>query len=157
MIAFAVLAGTLALAPEACSDGPEAAAISDQRQAFNTAIRDGDADAISPILTEDVILVAGTRSDLFTGRDEQLQIWREEFDRGDGRLIYVRAPACIVASDITTMAMEYGRWRGENTTGDLAAGSYVAKWRFVDGAWRIEVEVFMTEDCAGAPCPQAQD
>ncbi len=157
MIALAVLTGAIALAPEACSDGPEAAAIIDQRQAFNTAIRDGDANAITPILADDVILVAGTRSDLFTGRDEQLQIWGEEFDRDDGRLIYVRTPTCIVASDITVMAMEYGRWRGENMTGDMAAGSYVAKWRFIDEAWRIEVEVFMTEDCAGSPCPQAQD
>jgi ketosteroid isomerase-like protein len=157
MIVPAFLAGTLALAPGNCLEGPETAEISDQRQSFNAAIRDGDPEAIEGILADDVILVAGTRSDLFTGRAEQLRVWREEFDRGDDRLVFVRTSECIVPSVVTSMAMEYGRWRGENPAGDAAAGSYVAKWRRFADAWRIEVEVFMTESCLGESCPPTRE
>ena len=55
------------------------------------------------------------------------------------------------------MAMEYGRWRGENDAGDFAAGSYSAKWRLIDNAWRLEVEVFMTEECGGDACPRERE
>jgi ketosteroid isomerase-like protein len=157
MIVDLILAGLLTAVSVECATGPTADAIGGQRETFNAAIRDADIETIGRILSRDVVLVAGTHSDRFIGRDEQLNIWKQDFDSGEGRLVYVRTPNCIVASEITDMAMEYGRWRGENDAGDFAAGSYTAKWRFMDGAWRLEVEVFMTENCGGAACPRERE
>ena len=157
MIADLIILGLLTGSPAVCASGPVADAIGSQREAFNDAIRDADIDAIASILTGDVVLVAGTHSDRFIGRDEQLGIWQQDFDGNEDRLVYVRTPHCIVTSDVTDMAMEHGRWRGENPAGDFAAGSYSAKWRLGDGAWRLEVEVFMTEECGGKACPRDGD
>ena len=54
------------------------------------------------------------------------------------------------------VALEYGTWRGEKPDGaaSFAAGSYAAKWRTVDGLWRLESEIFATEDCGGDFCPE---
>lgn len=153
MISLTALALSLALDPAACSDDEVSRGVERQRHAFNEAIREGELGPIESILTEDVVLVAGTWSDRFIGRDRQLAIWREEFVRGEERLVYVRTPACIVPSTITTMAMEYGQWRGEDPQGNFAAGRYTAKWRFMDGEWRLEAELFMTEQCGGTACP----
>jgi hypothetical protein len=51
------------------------------------------------------------------------------------------------------MTLEHGHWRGEGPADAFAAGRYTAKWRRTDGAWRIEAEIFMTEGCGGAACP----
>jgi hypothetical protein len=58
-------------------------------------------------------------------------------------------------SPVAPVALEYGTWRGERetSTGDFAAGSYVAKWREQNGRWRLESEIFATEACGGGFCP----
>lgn len=109
------------------------------------------------MLAADVVLVAGTHSDRFFGRTEQLGIWREDFERNPDRLVYVRTPACIRLSPVGPMASERGTWRGENDSGEYAAGSYTAKWRKIEGDWRLEAEIYMTEACGGAACPAAGD
>lgn len=140
--------------PRRCASADDAAPIVEQRQAFNAAIREADLPAVSSVLAADVVLVAGTHSDLFTGRAAQLTIWREDFAKGADRLVYIRTPECIERSGITPMALEFGRWRGEDASGNFAAGRYTAKWRRVDGVWVIEAEIFMTDDCGGEGCPE---
>ena len=157
MTAGLIIASLLAVSPASCTEGQVTDVIGKQRESFNAAIRDADIDTVGAILALEVILVTGTHSDRFLGRDEQLNIWRQDFDDGQDRLMYVRTPYCIVSSGITDMAMEYGHWRGENSAGDFAAGSYSAKWRLIENVWRIEVEVFMTEECGGQACPQDSD
>lgn len=152
-----VLAGTLTAAAMGCETSPVATEIEQQRDIFNEAIRTADLETIASVLAKDVILVAGTHSDRFTGRDEQLAVWRQDFGRGDERLVYVRTTTCIVSSTITAMAMETGQWRGEDPAGNFAAGRYTAKWRNIDGAWRLEAELFMTEQCGGDSCPQGAE
>lgn len=142
------------LAGADCGAGPVVEAITEQRTAFNEAIAAGDLPAVEAVLAEDVVLVAGTHSDLFTGREAQLGIWQQDFDSGAQRLVYVRTTQCITPSDLLPMAMETGTWRGENQAGDFASGTYSAKWRLIDDAWRLEAEVFMTEDCGGSACPE---
>lgn len=143
----------IANGPE-CHRGAAVAGLEAQRKAFNAAIESGDLDTIGRVLAADVVLVAGTHSDRFLGRSEQLEIWREDFELNPDRLVYVRTPACIRLSPVGPMASERGTWRGENASGDFAAGSYTAKWRTIDGDWRLEAELFMTEDCGGSGCPE---
>lgn len=150
--------GSPAIANEPeCHRGPAVAAVEAQREAFNDAIANGDLDAIEQVLAADVVLVAGTHSDRFLDRAAQLEIWRDDFERNGDRLVYVRTPACLRLSTVGPMATERGSWRGENALGDFASGSYSAKWRRIDEVWRLEAEIFMTEDCGGAACPEAED
>lgn len=139
-----------------CADNGDSRAVIDRRIAFNRAIENADLETIEDVLADDVILVAGTRSDLYTGRDAQLAIWKAEFDSPDSRWIYVRTPDCIRISDVTVMAMEHGRWQGEGPDGS-ASGRYSAKWRVIDGQWRLEAEIFMTLECGGRACPESDE
>ena len=152
-----ILAAAIGAAAPGCDSKPVATEIEQQRDRFNEAIRTADLEAIASVLADDVILVAGTHSDQFVGREAQLAVWRQDFEQGDVRLIYVRTPTCITGSTITPMAMETGRWRGEDLNGNYAAGRYTAKWRLIKGAWQLEAEVFMTEQCGGESCPQAAE
>jgi ketosteroid isomerase-like protein len=152
---IATLMAVLA-AQTSCHTGPEAAAIEAQRAAFNTAIAEADIAGIDAVLAEDVILRAGTSSTLYAGREAQIEIWAEDFAAGTDRLIYVRTPDCIEASPLVDFAFEYGHWRGTPAGGgtdDFVAGRYTAKWALQDGNWRLDAELFLTTDCAGALCP----
>jgi ketosteroid isomerase-like protein len=126
-----------------CAEAEAAAPIAERRQAFNTAIRDADLTAIEAVLAPDVVLVTGTDSDLFQGREAQLAVWRADFEKkADDRMVYVRTSKCVERSDLAPIALEHGHWRGEGPAGTFAAGRYTAKWR-LEGEWRIEAEVFM--------------
>lgn len=153
--AFPVVAG--AQSHETCDRSATAAAIEAQRQLFNRAIVDADLATIEGVLAEDVVLVAGTWSDLFLGRAAQLAIWSGDFDAPAERWTYERTPDCIRVSGITPMAMEDGHWQGRGPEGASAAGDYTAKWRRIDGEWRLEAEIFMTLECTGAGCPGSVD
>lgn len=138
-----------------CSDDAPARAIQDQRSGFNAAIAEKDAETIASVLAEDVLLITGTDSDLYSGREVQVELWRSDFD-SDERLVYVRTPECIQVSELFPIALERGRWRGEPENDDpgVVRGSYSAKWRHEDNAWRLEVEVYMTEECSPSICPE---
>jgi gamma-glutamyltranspeptidase/glutathione hydrolase len=156
-----ILAFLLTIASPASADdcspqaSPDAAQIFARRTAFNEAIAAKDIEAVADLLAERVVLVTGTDSIVFTGREAQLATWRDDF--GDGRrAVYVRTPDCIRVFGVTPIALEYGRWRGEREADreNFAIGRYSAKWRLIDGAWRLEAEIFATEACAGDLCPE---
>lgn len=152
---IATLMAALA-AQMSCHTGPEAASIEAQRAAFNTAIAEADIAGIEAVLTEDVILRAGTSSTLYAGREAQIETWAEDFAAGNDRLIYVRTPECVEASPLVDFAFERGHWRGTPAAGgsdDFVGGRYTAKWALQDGTWRLDAELFLTTDCAGALCP----
>ncbi|MGA9574258.1 MAG: nuclear transport factor 2 family protein [Lysobacterales bacterium] len=160
LLALSQPAATLAFDP-GCADVGDPAAIENvrtQRQAFNQAIAEEDLQSIEIILHENVLLVTGTDSDIYRGREAQLAIWDDDFGNPD-RAVYKRTPACIRVSPVFPIALEYGNWRGErqNRTEDFAAGGYAAKWRRIDGHWRLESEIFSTEACGGDFCPANND
>jgi ketosteroid isomerase-like protein len=127
-----------------------------QREAFNQAIAKKDIEAIGSVLHENVILITGTNSEVFEGREAQLALWQNDFD-GAQRAVYLRKSHCLRVSPIVPIAMEYGAWHGvrDNDSGAFAAGRYAAKWRRVGEAWRLESEIFATESCGGAFCPKS--
>ena len=136
-------------------DTGEVDKVQNQRQLFNRAIIDKDIRAIENVLHDEVILITGSDSDVYTGKEAQLAIWSSDFSKPD-RAVYVRTPTCIRVSPVLPVALEYGTWRGEKPdgAGSFAAGSYAAKWRTVDELWRLESEIFATEDCGGDFCPE---
>jgi hypothetical protein len=150
---------TLASGQDCANEGDPAALenIRLQRQAFNQAIAGKDLPGIEKILHQNVLLVTGTNSDIYSGAGAQLAIWRDDFTDPD-RAVYVRTPLCIRVSVVVPVALEYGSWRGERPTreGEFAAGSYAAKWRKVDNVWQLESEIFATEACGGGFCPASE-
>ncbi len=141
----------------AFADDSAAAPVRAARDAFNRAIAEKNVEAIAGVLADDVILVSGTDSDIFTGRAAQVDLWRSNFE-GKDRLVYVRTPECVSLSPLYPIATETGTWRGapEKGGGDFVGGTYAAKWRFVENRWTLEAETFATMNCGGALCPKAE-
>lgn len=152
---FSALASTGASSSPDCPDDASAKAIHAQRSAFNAAIAEEDAETIASVLAGDVLLITGTDSDLYSGREVQVELWRSDFESSE-RLVYERTPECIQVSERFPIALERGRWRGqpENDSPGIVQGSYSAKWRHDGDAWRLEVEVYMTEECSPSICPE---
>ncbi len=157
------LSATLVPSPaKACESAGQATAIGAvraQRAAFNEAIAKRDIEAVAATLHENVILVTGTASEVFTGRAAQRSLWQRDFE-SPGRAVYVRMTDCVRVSEVAPVALESGRWRGvregqadASAAGNFAAGVYSAKWRRVDGTWLLEAEIFATETCGGDFCP----
>jgi len=144
-------------APAESCESFEGAALDivDARGRFNTAIRDSDIDAVREALAKRVILITGSGSEVFIGRDSQLKIWSQDF-ADDTSLLYVRTPRCISLSGILPIAMERGSWRGAIASDALnhVSGEYSAKWRKVNGRWAIEAETYLTTNCGGSLCPE---
>jgi hypothetical protein len=158
LILCLLAAGTSNASGPQCShsgNADEINKVQNQRKLFNKAILDKDIPAIESVLHDEVILITGTDSDVYTGKEAQLAIWSSDFSKED-RAVYVRTPTCIRVSSVYPVALEYGTWRGAKPdgAGSFAAGSYAAKWRMVDELWRLESEIFATDDCGGDFCPE---
>jgi ketosteroid isomerase-like protein len=160
--ALALLASLLAVpayAPAAASDKQSAAQaerqIRMQRTVFNRAIASGSVRGIAPVLAEDAILVTGADSMIVSGKAAQLALWDEDLRRPKRRF-YVRKPLRIRISAVAPMALETGEWRGFQMSAarNWAMGEYVAKWRRIDGTWKIESETYMAAACGGTFCPK---
>ena len=110
--------------------------------------------AIASALSEDAILITGTDSDIYQGREAQVALWQSELD-DPARLICERTPQCIRPSTLYPIASEAGSWRcfAKGDEGNDVTGQYSAKWRQADGDWRIEAETFTTTGCTGTFCP----
>lgn len=156
LLTLAVVGSAASLAKNCAIDqaNEHTDAVLAQRSAFNAAIQSADISAIAGILAADVLLITGTDSDVYRGRDVQLDLWRTDGTSAE-RDIYVRTPSCIQPSPTFPIAMEYGTWRGGRSpeADSFASGSYSAKWRKINGIWLLEVETYMTERCNGRFCP----
>lgn len=82
------------------------------------------------------------------------EIARSDISKFDD-VVYVRTPTRIEISSYLPRAAEFGDWVG-NWTSDKGSievgGSYSASWRKVDGAWKIQSEIFVTLFCKGPAC-----
>ena len=114
-----------------------------RRAAFNRALAEGDLAAIGPLLAPGCVLVTGTDSAVLSGRKAQLAAWKAEF-AARPRTVYVRTPETVAGSGVEAIAMETGQWQGLCEGQVIAAGSYCAKWRAVNGEWAIEAEIYVT-------------
>ena len=128
-------------------------ALRDARETFNAGIRENDLEAIARVLDRDVVLVTGTDSDQFIGRDRQIEIWASDAD-DPARLIYKRETSEVSLSPLYPIAMELGLWTGASPDGDEVGGEYSAKWRCENKQWLLEAEIFMTTRCTGKVCTE---
>lgn len=147
MLAAFLAAFTVSSAPNTpCHASQATTSVTQQRELFNEAIKNADLKSIASVLSDSVILVTGSGSDLLNGKQGQLDIWESGFKKGEERDVYQRTTDCVSISDLGSMAMEYGQWKGLRNDTILYSGIYTAKWRFNDASqsWLLEAEVFMT-------------
>ncbi len=149
----------MTLAQPAAAQSPAEAerAIRDQRAAFNRAIAAADLAAIAAVLADNVQMITGSDSVHVAGKQAHLDRWAESF-KDPNRLVYVRTPDRVTMSPLLPIALETGHWRGVPTASpnDWIGGDYTAKWRRIDGVWRVEVETYVTMRCGGRGCPKAR-
>ena len=127
--------------------------VRDARKRFNDAIGNYDIDAIAAILDDDVVLVTGTGSDTYVGREPQLDLWRSDVTDA-GSLRYLRETQEVQLSPLHPLALESGQWTGSAADGSEVGGEYSAKWRCANTGWSLEAETFMTTRCSGSLCDQ---
>jgi hypothetical protein len=124
-------------------DSPELA-IRLRRATFNQALAEADLASIGPLLSQNVVLVAGSDSAVINGRKAQVLAWKREFAAADP-VVYTRLPDRIEVSPVLPVAMEHGAWQGQTKSGgNSASGTYAAKWRRLGTEWVIEAEIFLT-------------
>jgi ketosteroid isomerase-like protein len=110
------------------------------RAASNEAIARHDIDGISKYWLPDFVQTIG-RGVSTTGKDVIIAGWKELF-RTNATVLYVRTPVTITIGDNGIMAWETGTWTAKNSYSN--GGNYSAMWRKIDGAWKLQAELFVS-------------
>ncbi|MBC7564501.1 MAG: nuclear transport factor 2 family protein [Gemmatimonadaceae bacterium] len=118
-------------------------AIRTRRDASNAAIASRDAGAVVSCMTDDVtVAVAGGA--VLVGRDASRRAFAEQMAE-PGFRGYVRTPEEVDVTPDGRTATETGRWVGTwqvRLRLEHQRGTYVARWRCVDGTWFLASEIF---------------
>jgi ketosteroid isomerase-like protein len=132
------------------AEGPDARVIRVLRAQSNEAIARHDTAGIVAAMAPNVVTVTST-SAVRVGREAMAQLFAEQ-SAARPDVWYRRTPESIRVFEPWRMASEEGRWTGGWTAADgpvSVGGRYFAKWRELDGQWRIESETFVPETCVG--------
>lgn len=153
VMALMIASGVVTLAVQTAQPAPadDAAAIRAARTDSNRAIARHDVPGIARHWTADVHIVTSTSAQ-GSGREVNGQRMAQQFERRPDT-IYVRTPATVDVFAPWGVASERGEWTGRWTEPDGTvdiAGTYLAQWRKVDGAWRIQAELFVPTRCGGS-------
>lgn len=144
--------GAVAMALAAGQPPPDdAAAIRAARAQSNAAIAAHDVPGIARHWLPDVHIVTSTGAQ-GTGREVNGERMGQQFARRPDT-VYVRTPMTIDVFAAWQVASERGEWTGRWTEPDGVVdirGTYLAKWRKVDGTWRIQTELFVPTSCRGS-------
>lgn len=120
------------------------------RARSNAAIAAHDTAAIAREWMPDIHVVssAGVQT---AGTDANARAMQAAFTRRPDTK-WVRSPTRIALFERWQVASEEGEWIGTWTDPDgpvRITGTYLAQWRFADGQWKIQAEVFVPLTCAG--------
>ncbi|HTE00911.1 MAG TPA: nuclear transport factor 2 family protein [Mucilaginibacter sp.] len=118
----------------------DVAEIKASRSASNAAIAKHDIDGIAKYWLPDFTQTIG-RGTSMKGKDSIIASWKELF-RTNATASYVRKPAAIIVGDNGIMAWETGTWTAKNSYSK--GGKYSAMWRKINGAWRLQAELFVS-------------
>jgi ketosteroid isomerase-like protein len=150
-VALHVTPGPLWSPADDTTGGPDAREIRRRRESSNAAIARHDTAGIAAILAGDVIVRSST-SAIDIGRDPHVRSFAEWMAaRPD--VVYRRTPDRVDVFAAWQMASESGRWTGSWTEPDgrvSIGGTYFAKWRLEDGAWKVESETYVPDRCSGS-------
>src|SRR6478736_1338297 len=121
------------------------------RARSNAAIAAHDPSAIAQAWMEDVHVTPSTGAQT-EGRAANRDRMAEQFKRRPDT-VYVRTPLTIDVYAPWAVASERGEWVGRWTEPDgpmEIGGTYLVQWRKIDGAWRIQSELYVPTHCKGS-------
>ena len=110
------------------------------REASNAALARHDIDGMSKYWLPDFVQTIGRGTSL-TGKDTIISSWKKLFST-NSKVLYVRTPGDITIGDNGIMAWETGAWTAKNSYSN--GGNYSAMWRKIDGAWKLQAELFVS-------------
>ncbi len=148
-----LLAGCAGHTPPAhapVTTSPASVAIAAARARSNAAIAAHDTTAIKAEWMTDIHVVASTGTQT-AGADANARSMQTQFTRRPDTK-WVRTSTRITAFEPWAVAAEEGKWVGTWTDPDgpvRIGGTYLAQWRYTDGRWRIQAEVFVPLHCDG--------
>lgn len=120
------------------------------RTESNRALARRDLDGISRHWLTDFHMVSST-NEQSAGRDAARARFRQIF-ASRSNVVYVREPERIEVNQAWGQAAESGRWTGrwsDRYGSTRVGGVYFAKWRKVNGQWKLLAEVFVQTSCTG--------
>lgn len=129
---------------------PASLAITAARARSNAAIAAHDTTGITQEWMPDIHVVASTGTQT-AGADANARSMQTQFTRRPDTK-WVRTSTRITAFEPWAVAAEEGEWVGTWTDPDgpvRIGGTYLAQWRYTDGRWRIQAEVFVPLHCEG--------
>ena len=152
--ATAVVVLLAAIASHAPAQGTDstsdARAIRAARERSNRAIAAHDTAAMAAEWMPSLHVVSSNSAQM-DGRETNLGRFAEQFAaRPD--VVYRRTPRSVVVYPPWGMAAESGSWTGSWTDAEgkiRIAGTYFAKWQKLEGAWRIQAEIYVPTECSG--------
>ena len=150
-MAIVALSALVPVTPRAQSAPLTQAAVRAARARSNQAIAARDTATLVALVSPSYHSVS-SRNAHTNGRDGTLATWRQQF-ASHADVSYVRTPTAVCIFAPWQMAEEVGMWTGRwrEADGPLEiSGSYIAKWRRIDGQWLLEAEVFTPRMCRGS-------
>jgi ketosteroid isomerase-like protein len=153
VLATLALAGCAARTPSSVPTvdrDPAVQAILAARARSNAAIAAHDTAAIAREWMPDIHVVSSASAQT-AGADANAAAMSAAFARRTDTK-WVRTPVRVRVFDAWQVASEEGEWVGTWTEPDgpiRISGTYLAQWRTLRGAWRIQAEVFVPVRCEG--------
>ena len=121
-----------------------------ERARSNRAIAEHDVDAVARVLLPEYVGVSS--GNLRTvGRAAARASYARNFASRPG-IVFIRTPRAITVNAAWGQAGESGRWTGRWSSANgvvRVGGEYFAKWKKLDGAWRLLAETFVQTTCTG--------
>lgn len=114
--------------------------IKNLRSASNAAIAKHDIEGISKDWLPDFVITRGSGVTAI-GKDSVIATWKKLFST-NATVSYERIPSSVVVGDNGLMAWETGTWTAKKSYS--AGGNYSAMWRKIDGAWKLQAELFVS-------------
>lgn len=151
LFGLCVLISAPAARAQGSPGGTAAREIRRLRESSNAAIARHDTAGLGAIFAPNVIVVSSNSAHI-DGRDTNVLRFAEQF-RSRPDVTYRRVPSAVRVFAPWGMASEAGRWSGSWTADDgkvSIGGTYFAKWRQLNGAWRVESETYVPDRCRGS-------
>ena len=128
-------------------------AIMDASRAFDEAFDGADFDRLASILTDDVVMTSG--GGRWQSRETVLDFIRGLHGRRPGITLNTNPELVEPGPEGWGVVSERGRWierwESDGQPNEIT-GSYLAMWKFIDGAWRLSVLTIIPVQCSGPYC-----
>jgi ketosteroid isomerase-like protein len=110
------------------------------RQTSNEAIIRKDVEVITSFWLDDYVVIRGSGA-VVAGKENNKADWNAIFKETPNTYFERISSEIVISKSNPYLAWENGIWKGFNTYSK--GGRYSAQWKKVDGAWKLQAELFV--------------